>query len=147
MRVNPKHDPLARPLGCNGKYGQSAYKMHRRAGTEPCKRDLVSQAHYKREFHRGNGKPRRLKPCGTWAAASRHRRNNEPLDFACSVAEAQYQQSRRDREKGKAVECEHEYVNNQGVCEECEQTIENWEPNDAQIFARYGQTKEIQKAA
>lgn len=39
--------------------------------------------------------------------------------------------------------CEHPAIDNQGVCQDCEQPVEGWEPNDAQIFAHYGQTKEI----
>jgi hypothetical protein len=35
--------------------------------------------------------PRSLLPCGTYAAAKRHRRKNEPLDRACLDALAEYQ--------------------------------------------------------
>lgn len=37
------------------------------------------------------GEPRALSPCGTYAAAKRHRRKNEPLDRACLDALAEYQ--------------------------------------------------------
>jgi hypothetical protein len=37
------------------------------------------------------GAPRALAPCGTYAAAKRHRRKNEPLDRACLDALAEYQ--------------------------------------------------------
>lgn len=37
-------------------------------------------------------------------------------------------------------QCEHEDVDNQGVCRNCGDEIEGWEPTDAQIFAQYGQT-------
>lgn len=96
---NTAHNPNVRPLGCNGKYGASGYKAHKRRGTAVCGRCLTSQRHYRAEVRRGQPKPRRLKPCGTWAAAARHRHNNEPLDFACSVAEAEYQQGLRDKRK------------------------------------------------
>lgn len=42
--------------------------------------------------------------------------------------------------------CEHEAVDNQGVCENCGDEIEGWEPSDAQIFAQYGQTMEPRAA-
>ena len=37
-------------------------------------------------------------------------------------------------------QCEHEDVDNQGVCQNCADVIESWEPSDAQIFAQFGQT-------
>jgi hypothetical protein len=56
-----------------------------------CKACRESHKHYRREGKRGNpGTGRRLKPCGTNAAAKRHRKNNEPLDLLCRVAEAAY---------------------------------------------------------
>lgn len=143
MRINPTHNPLARPLGCNGKYGNSGGSAHRRRGEAPCRKCRTSQAHYKREHRRGALRPRRLKPCGTWAAAARHRARNEPLDFACSVAEANYQQERRTKKKEQDMQCEHPDISTQGVCLDCEQPVENWEPTDAQIPGTY----EIQKAA
>ena len=142
---NLNHNPLAHPLGCNGKYGQSGSKQHYKAGEKACAKCRASQRHYMRELRRGQPKPRRLKPCGTWAAASRHRAKGESLDFACRVAEANYQQQRRDKKKEHAMntECTHEVTSNQGVCLDCEQPVENWEPGDAQIPGTY----EIQKAA
>jgi len=41
------------------------------------------------------------------------------------------------------MNCDHHDVDNQGVCLDCEQPVEGWEPTDAQIFAQYGQTKEV----
>lgn len=42
--------------------------------------------------NRQRGKPpRELQPCGTVAAATRHRRNGEPLDDACRAALADHQ--------------------------------------------------------
>jgi hypothetical protein len=43
--------------------------------------------------------------------------------------------------------CEHEDVDNQGVCANCGREVEGWEPTDAQIFAQYGQTMEPGVAA
>jgi hypothetical protein len=43
-------------------------------------------------------------------------------------------------------QCEHEDVDNQGVCQNCGDEIEGWEPSDAQIFAQYGQTMEPRAA-
>jgi hypothetical protein len=43
-------------------------------------------------------------------------------------------------------ECEHEAVDNQGVCENCGDEIPDWEPSDAQIFAQHGQTMEPRAA-
>lgn len=45
------------------------------------------------------------------------------------------------------ISCEHEDVDNQGVCQNCNTEIEDWEPSDAQIFAQYGQTMEPRAAA
>jgi hypothetical protein len=42
-----------------------------------------------RDRQRG-GPARTLKPCGTRAAAVRHRHNNEPLDELCAEAERKY---------------------------------------------------------
>lgn len=41
--------------------------------------------------------PRPLAPCGTRAAAARHRRNGEPVCPACQQAERDYQRARRSR--------------------------------------------------
>lgn len=37
-------------------------------------------------------------------------------------------------------QCEHEDTDNQGVCQNCGDDVEGWEPSDAMIFAQYGQT-------
>jgi hypothetical protein len=84
------HDPEARPLGCNGKYGTSGYKAHRRRGNEPCTRCKASLAHYARELRRGQGTPKQLHPCGTPAAYKRHADRGEPIDFACRVGRSNY---------------------------------------------------------
>jgi hypothetical protein len=95
------HDPETRPLGCNGRYGNSGGTAHRKRGETACDQCKASAAHYRRERTRGGIKPRKLKPCGTWAAAARHRHHNEPLDFACYLAEAAKEQARRDRKKAE----------------------------------------------
>jgi len=93
------HDPFARPLGCNGKYGVSGVQRHTKAGTEPCKKCRESYAHYRREARRGGIKPRTPKPCGTYAAAQRHKAKKEPLCFKCKVAETNYRTELRNRTK------------------------------------------------
>jgi hypothetical protein len=53
---------------------------------------LYPAAEYQRRYRaklRG-GPPRQLQPCGTRAAAMRHRRNGEPLCDACGDAERAY---------------------------------------------------------
>lgn len=96
------HDPFARPLGCNGKYGVSGVQRHRKAGTDPCEACRESNAHYRRERRRGGIKPRKPQPCGTYAAAQRHKWHGEPLDFACRVAEANYRAELRSRQRNAA---------------------------------------------
>lgn len=89
------HDPEARPLGCNGAYGVSGARRHKRRGESACRACLDSAAHYLREYRRGQPKPRVLKPCGTWGAAQRHRVKGERLDMACVEAESVYKQALR----------------------------------------------------
>jgi len=84
------HLPGRRSHGCNGKYGASGYNRHLREKTKPCQRCRDSLNHWRREKKRGGLVPRKLQPCGTNAAARRHRDNAEPLDLACRVAEAAY---------------------------------------------------------
>ena len=97
------HDPEERPLGCNGRYGNSGGSWHRRQtrakARKVCARCKKSAAHYARERRRGGIKPRELQPCGTWAAAVRHRYKGEELDFACRLAEAKQAQEKRDRKR------------------------------------------------
>lgn len=92
------HNPMARPLGCNGRYGPAGPTRHRRRGEAVCERCRQSVNHYKREAKRGNpGTGRRLKPCGTNAAAKRHHYHGEPLCFLCKVAEANYKSAKKAR--------------------------------------------------
>lgn len=142
---NLDHDPLTRPLGCNGKPGDSGRNAHRRRRETPCEKCREASNHAKRERNRGQPHPRWLHPCGTPAAARRHRHNNELLDIPCQLAEAQYHADLRSQKKEHDMntECQHESTDNQGVCLDCEQTIEDWEPSDAQIPGTY----EILKAA
>lgn len=51
---DPTHDPEARPLGCNGKYGRSGQKRHKRGGTEVCEPCRLSYNHYWRAYRRGD---------------------------------------------------------------------------------------------
>jgi hypothetical protein len=46
----------------------------------------------------------------------------------------------RAKEPFQRTSCEHEDVDNQGVCQNCLEEVEGWEPDDAQIFAQYGQS-------
>lgn len=91
------HNPHARPLGCNGKYGSSGYKAHKRKNTRVCGRCRVSAAHYMRERRRGGLLPHKPLPkhCGTMPGVAGHRQAGEPLDFACKLAEANYKADRR----------------------------------------------------
>jgi hypothetical protein len=85
------HDPEKRPLGCNGRYGNTGAARHYRKGTKACKKCLRSTAHYQRERRRGQllgG--RKLQPCGTNAAAMRHKRAGEELCYPCKLARAEY---------------------------------------------------------
>lgn len=140
------HNPQLRILGCNGKPGDSGRKAHQRRKEPACRRCKNASNHAKRERNRGQPHPRHLHPCGTPAAARRHRTNNEPLDIPCQLAEAQHHADLRARKKETVMDndqCAHEDITNQGVCFDCEQPIEGWEPNDLQIPGTY----EIQKAA
>ncbi|AYN55870.1 hypothetical protein PP635_gp62 [Arthrobacter phage Auxilium] len=93
------HDPDARPLGCNGKYGTSGSKLHRRRGETPCSKCKASEAHYACELRRGQGLPRYVQPCGTPAGAKRHRDRGEKVCFKCAVARAAYEVENRARHK------------------------------------------------
>lgn len=96
------HDPEARPLGCNGKYGDSGRKLHQRQGTKACQACRDSANHAERERARGQNTPRILRPCGTPAAVTRHRRRGEPLDFDCALAETKMHNAKRARAREKA---------------------------------------------
>jgi hypothetical protein len=93
------HDPFARPLGCNGRYGESGRHAHKKAGTVPCDDCRASSNHYARELRRGQPNPTPLHPCGTPAAARRHRYRGEPVDLACADAEAKYHAENRAKHR------------------------------------------------
>lgn len=93
------HNPNARPLGCNGRYGESGRKAHARAGTENCDKCRASSAHYARERTRGQGNRAPLKPCGTMAAAVRHRNRGERPCLPCYAAEAKYHADLREKRR------------------------------------------------
>lgn len=101
QRWHLDHDPDARPLGCNGKYGQSGLQRHYRRGEKVCDDCRVSNNHYAREKHRGQLLPRRLKPCGTAAAARRHRKRGEPVCYACRVGESNERTAYYQKTSGK----------------------------------------------
>lgn len=94
------HNPDKRPLGCNGKPGVSGRDAHKARGEPPCEKCKAAVNHTKRERNRGQTYPKRLKPCGTDAAAARHRKRKEPLDVPCQIAEAAAQRARKARRKG-----------------------------------------------
>lgn len=103
MTWDLKHDPFKRPLGCNGKYGNSGLVKHRRQGTTPCAKCRKSSNHYRRELKRGEPAPRKLRPCGTYAAAHRHLQNGEKLDFKCKLAYSKYRQELYENSKAKVA--------------------------------------------
>ena len=111
------HNPLERPLGCNGKPGDSGRKAHQRRKERACRKCRKASNWSKRERNRGQPHPRQLHPCGTPAAARRHRTNNELLDIPCQIAEAQYHADLRAQKKEQDMnpDCHHEEVTNQGV--------------------------------
>lgn len=53
------HNPEARPLGCNGKYGSSGRGRHKYYGTPVCDACKASDNHYCRELRRGQTYPAR----------------------------------------------------------------------------------------
>jgi len=89
------HDPFTRPLGCNGRPGDSGRKVHKRRGEPICPKCQEAGNHAVRERRRGSPCPRRLNPCGTPAAARRHRYKGEPVDLLCRAAEANYHADHR----------------------------------------------------
>ena len=98
------HDPFARPLGCNGKYGGSGRKLHARRGTPTCDKCRESNAHYQREHRRGQPTPRpKPLPCGTMAAARRHRERGEKPCLECYGAEARYHAELRAAKRAALV--------------------------------------------
>jgi hypothetical protein len=102
-RWDTSHNPNTRPLGCNGRYGHSGADWHYRRKQKVCARCKRSRAHYERERRRGGLVPARLKPCGTTAAAQRHRDRGEDVCFKCKVADADKAQRRRDAARGVGV--------------------------------------------
>lgn len=89
------HDPAAKPLACNGKYGASGSQRHRYHGEKPCEKCRESEAHMRREARRGQRHPKVLYPCGTWQAAKRHQKRGEEIDYPCKLARAKYERELR----------------------------------------------------
>ena len=50
-------------------------------------------------MRRGQNLPRHINPCGTPAAARRHRYKGERLDIACATAEADYHAGHRAKQR------------------------------------------------
>jgi RNA polymerase-binding transcription factor DksA len=65
----------------------------------------------------------------------------EDRDGADSAA--LYAKERREREAALQEVCQHTEVYSTGHCADCGEPIPDFEPTDAQIFAHYGQTKEV----
>jgi len=66
---------------------------------------MTTDAEYARRYRdkvRG-GPPHEPEPCGTRAAAQRHRRRGEPLCAACLAAEREYQREVGRRRRTKAT--------------------------------------------
>lgn len=55
-----------------------------------------------RMIHIGADTNRRLRPCGTHAAYTRHKNNNEPIDPWCLHAERAYQRNRKRTQRRAA---------------------------------------------
>jgi len=89
------HDPEDRPIGCNGRYGTSGAAKHHYHREEVCDDCKASARHYARERKRGQLYPRKLQPCGTRAAALRHRDRGEERCLPCKIAEAAHQAERK----------------------------------------------------
>jgi hypothetical protein len=101
------HNPDARPLGCNGKYGSSGRGRHKYYGTPVCDACKASDNHYCKELRRGQNIPRKKPfPCGTPAAAYQHRLKGERLDMACVEAEIQGKREYRARKAHPQVSAE-----------------------------------------
>jgi hypothetical protein len=45
---------------------------------------------------------------------------------------------RKNHEPRIGGNCEHEEIDNQGVCLDCEIAVEGWEPNQTQLDQHYG---------
>ena len=97
------HDPEQRPLGCNGRYGDSGRKAHRRKGEDICGLCREAANHVVRERRRGQPNPRPLSPCGTPAAARRHRLHGQKPCLPCYNAEAKYHKQNRAAHKAASL--------------------------------------------
>lgn len=93
------HDPTKRPNGCNGKPGDSGRNRHKRRNEPTCQQCREAANHANRERRRGQPLPRPLHPCGTFAAATRHRNKNERLCIPCQIAEAKYHANLRAKKR------------------------------------------------
>lgn len=88
-------------LGCNGKFGESGYNKHRRAGTIACRKCLNSR----NQWYRFKKPPRQPGPkqravCGTMRAVWQHLRHKETMDEACKLAHNTYDRERKRQQRG-----------------------------------------------
>lgn len=97
------HDPDNPPRGCNGQIGESGRKRHTRHRTPICDECRAASAWYARERKRGGRISRPLKPCGTMAAATRHRTRGERVCLACAIAEARYHSVLRAKKRAAGI--------------------------------------------
>lgn len=102
-RWDTTHDPDARPLGCNGRYGNSGREKHRARNEQVCDKCRDSFNHYRRELARGQNLARPENPCGTPAAAARHRRNNERVCLKCRLAQNKNNQKYKAAKKAASL--------------------------------------------
>ena len=70
--------------------------------TDPIDDHSAAAASRRWRDRRRGGPPRTVEPCGTRAAAKRHRRNDEPIDDACRDAERAYQREASARARARA---------------------------------------------
>jgi len=87
-------------LGCNGKFGESGYNKHRRAGTVPCRKCLDSRAQwYQHKKPIREVIPVNRAECGTIRAAWQHKRRRETLDEPCREAIRAYDREQKRKQK------------------------------------------------
>lgn len=143
---DPAHDPEARPLGCNGKYGRSGTSAHARRGEKACPDCRASINHFQRELRRGtaeagNGNwdlthnPNR-RPLGcngkySSSGAATHRRRGEKVCKRCRISAAHYSREatrrglrpRRLKPCGTNAAAERHRKNGEELCFRCKVAI------------------------
>lgn len=81
------------PCGTNG--GYERHRLHHETACDPCREAhrlymIEYDAARGRTNHDARPEPRELVPCGTFAAAQRHLRHDEPLCDPCADATRAY---------------------------------------------------------